>query len=58
MISFKSVQQANEQERDFFKADPDFIFQKPSYIVMTLGLEGIPALFQSCLEKEKAYGND
>lgn len=45
-------------KRDFFKADPDFILQKPSYIIMTLGLEGIPTLFQSCLEKEKAYGND
>lgn len=25
---------------------------------MTLGFEGIPVLFQSCFEKEKAYGSD
>lgn len=35
----------------FFKADPDFILEKPSCIIMTLGLEGTQTLFQSCLEK-------
>jgi len=25
---------------------------------MTLGFEDIPILFQSCFEKEKAYGSD